>query len=122
MEEENKVISEEVKAEESNVKEEVQVVQENKRKGKKIVSKILNIFLWVIVLSWMAICLVDFFHVRNSEEPQFCLKSGTTKYDDGTVDWCNGLGYKVYIYKRDSFRAYEYGPFWSKDRSEEIKK
>ena len=49
----------------------------------------------------------------------FCIKKGTTKYDDGEVKWCLGAGYKIYDYNRTSFKAIEFGPFWSKDRSNE---
>lgn len=82
-------------------------------------SRILNVFLWIVLLAWMAICLVDFFRVRNEKKPVFCISKDTIKYDDGDVNVCLGLGYKVFDYNRDSFEAIEFGPFWSSDRSEE---
>ena len=39
------------------------------------------------------------------------------KMTDYVVIDVGGLGYKVYNYKRESYRAIEFGPFWSKDRS-----
>ena len=62
---------------------------------------------------------MDFYKTHKEEEPMFCIEKGTTKYDDGTVDWCLGAGYKIYHYKRNSFTGIEYGPFWLKDRSNE---
>ena len=81
----------------------------------------MNIVIWIILLLWMGICLTDFYNTQKEKDPMFCLKKETIKYDDGTVDSCTGLGYKIYNYKRKSFTAIEYGPFWSKDRSSERK-
>lgn len=93
-------------------------MEENKRK-KNVFGKIINILLWLILLAWMVIVLMDFFKVNNKEEARFCIDKGTTEYSDGEVSWCLGLGYKVYRYKRDCFNAIEFGPFWNKDRSVE---
>mgnify|MGYP007101850891 CR=1 FL=1 len=87
---------------------------------KSLFSRIMNVILWIVLLVWMAICLIDFYKTHQTEEPIFCLKKETIKYDDGVVRSCLGLGYKVYHYERDSFRAIEFGPFWSKDRSAEL--
>ena len=65
----------------------------------------------------MGICLIDFYNTHEEKDPMFCLKKETITYDDGNVYSCTGLGYKIYNYKRKSFTAIEYGPFWSKDRS-----
>ncbi len=86
---------------------------------KSLFNRIMNVILWIVLFVWMGICLIDFYKVHQEEDPIFCLKKETTKYDDGTVDSCLGLGYKVYRYKRTSFQGIEYGPFWSKDRSAE---
>lgn len=90
---------------------------EAKRERKETANKIINVILWIVMIAWMAMCLYDFYRVHTEKEPVFCLKKETTKYEDGNVDSCLGLGYKVYNYKRSSFRAIEFGPFWSKDRS-----
>ncbi len=90
----------------------------NKENGEKsLFSKIMNIVLWIILLAWMAIVLIDYFRVTNEKDAVFCLSKHTTKYDDGNVKVCTGLGYKVYNYNRDSFKAIEFGPFWIKDRT-----
>ena len=89
---------------------------------KSTFQKVANIVLWIILLLWMGICLIDFINVHNEDDPRFCIKSGTTQYDDGDVKWCLGLGYKIYNYNRASFNAIEFGPFWSKDRSVKAEK
>ena len=93
-----------------------------KDEKKSLFSRIVNVILWIVLIVWMGICLVDFYKTHKEEEPMFCLKKETTKYSDGTVDSCLGLGYKIYHYKRTSFNGIEYGPFWSKDRSAEESK
>lgn len=80
-------------------------------------NKIMNVILWIVLFVWMAICLIDFYNTTQEKEPIFCLKKETTKYDDGNVKSCLGLGYKVYHYNRKRLKAIEFGPFWSKDRS-----
>lgn len=89
-----------------------------KEKEPSLISKILNIVLWVILFAWMAIVLVDYFQVRNEKEPKFCwFNDKTTQYENGTVEECTGLGYKVINYNREDFKAIEFGPFWIKDRT-----
>lgn len=89
---------------------------------KRLISRIVNIVLWVILFAWMALVFVDFLHVKNEEEPQFCMwNKKTTQYSDGKVTECTGLGYKVINYKREDFNAIEFGPFWIKDRTAKTK-
>ena len=85
--------------------------------GKSTFSKVMNVILWIVLLLWMAIVLIDFYNVNKKNDPLFCLDKGTTEYKDGNVEWCLGAGYKIYRYKRDCYTAIEFGPFWSKDRS-----
>jgi hypothetical protein len=121
--------------EEKNVKEEVKEVKQEKgnktidkntlsdkelRKmygGKSTFQKVMNVVLWIILIVWMAVCLVDFYNVKQEKEPMFTFKNGTTKYSDGNVKWYLGAGYKIYKYNRSCYTAIEYGPFWSEDRS-----
>ena len=91
------------------------------KKEKSIFSRVLNVILWIILLAWMALCLIDFYNTQNNKDPMFCIKKETIKYDDGKVDSCTGLGYKIYHYNRKSYTAVEYGPFWIKDKSNESK-
>lgn len=107
---------------EVEVKEEREMAEDFKDakddKKKNTIIKILDIVLWVILIGWMVIVFMDYYRVTNEKEPKFCIKEETIQYEDGTVESCTGLGYKVYEYKRDSFKAIEFGPFWAKDRSE----
>src|SRR5574344_2162692 len=85
--------------------------------GKSTFQKVMNVVLWIILIVWMAVCLVDFYNVKQEKEPMFTFKNGTTKYSDGNVKWYLGAGYKIYKYNRSCYTAIEYGPFWSEDRS-----
>ena len=106
----------EVEAKEEN--EMAQDFKDEKKDKKNIFIKILDILLWIILIGWMAIVFMDYYRVTNEKEPKFCIKQETIQYEDGTVESCTGLGYKVYEYNRDSFDAIEFGPFWAKDRSD----
>lgn len=106
----------EVEAKEEN--EMAQDFKDEKKDKKNIFIKILDILLWIILIGWMAIVFMDYYRVTNEKEPKFCIKEETIQYEDGTVESCTGLGYKVYEYNRDSFDAIEFGPFWAKDRSD----
>lgn len=108
------------KVKEAKVEEKEDFLDEKKDKKeyeKTMFYKVSNIILWIVFIIWAAICLTDFVRVRQLKEPAFCIKKQTTQYQDGVVDSCLGVGYKVYNYKRDSYRAVEFGPFWAKDRS-----
>ena len=92
--------------------------EKNEREGKSIIGKAINAIIWVVIVIWMGICIIDFYNTREEKEPIFCFfGKETTKYKDGKVDSCTGLGYKIYNYKRQCFTGIEYGPFWSEDRS-----
>ncbi len=124
-----KQITKEVKEEPVKKEQEVKVEKkvEVKPKEKKdkyergLVYRIINIALWIVLIVWMIIVFTDYVKVRNEEEPKFCWGEKTTKYDDGIVTECKGLGYKVINYQRTSFKAIEFGPFWIKDRTAEEK-
>lgn len=97
-------------------KKEKEVVYVKEEKG--ILGTIINIALWVLLIAWMVIVLVDYFKVRDDKEPVFCWwNEKTTTYENGTVEECTGLGYKVIKYNREDFKAIEFGPFWIKDRT-----
>ena len=89
---------------------------------KEIINRIINISLWALLLTWMGICLIDFFNTKAGREPMFCIKNDTNIYADGEVDICTGLGYKVINYKRDSYKGIEYGMiFFTNDRTRDSK-
>ena len=107
--------------------EEDEELFDDKREKKQLVKsseksafgRIMNVFIFIVFFAWLGICLMDYYRTYKEEQPMFCIKEGTTKYDDGTVDWCLGAGYKIYHYNRENFTGIEYGPFWSEDRSSE---
>jgi hypothetical protein len=111
-----------VNEEETIVKEET-LNKEKKKKDngeKSLFSRIMNIVLWVILFAWMAIVLVDFIEVRKENDPKFCfINNHTITYDDGSVEECYGLGYKVIKYNRESLKAIEFGPFWISEKTPE---
>lgn len=96
--------------------------KKKEKNEKSLFSRIMNVILWIILFAWMIIVVIDFVHVRNEEEPQFCWGEKVTKYDDGTVTERTGLGYKVISYNRESLKAIEFGPFWISDRTAEDNK
>jgi len=94
--------------------EQINIVEETKQeKTKRIAKKVWDIVFWVGIVVLAIIWLTDFIQVQNEEEPKFCLVNKTHKFEDGTVDECVGLGYKVYIYNRDSIsNARQFSPFF----------
>ena len=109
---------------EKEVKEKEEVVDEDFKDVKKAnkknpVLRIISIILWVLILAWLVVVIFDFYKVSQEEDPVFCISKETITYDDGTVDLCTGLGYKVYNYHRSSINGYEFGPFWIEERTEQ---
>ncbi len=128
---EEETVEPEVEEETETQEEKEETVTEKKepkkerpeREGRSILSRVLNILLWIVLFAWMALVVIDYFHVQNQEKPQFCwFNEHTTSYNDGSVTECTGLGYKVINYDRTSFKAIEFGPFWIKDRTAEENK
>ena len=93
-----------------------------KKEGRSTLFKTLNIILWTVIIAWVALVVIDYFRVRDEKKPLFCwFNETTTTYENGTVDECIGLGYKVIKYNREDFKAIEFGPFWIEDRTKESK-
>lgn len=90
-----------------------------KANKKNPVLKVISIILWLLILAWLVVVIFDFYKVSQEEDPVFCISKETITYDDGTVDLCTGLGYKVYNYHRSSISGYEFGPFWIEERTEQ---
>ena len=84
---------------------------------KLLLNKIITIILWLLIALWITFCIIDFVKTENHKKPIFCINEKTIEYKDGIVYSCTGLGYKIYHYNRASFTGIEYGPFWLKDRS-----
>lgn len=98
--------------------EKTKKAEEKESTVKTVFKKVWNIVVWIILAIWVIIVIIDFFQVKSEKDPKFCWFNETTSnYSDGTVTECTGLGYKVIKYERESFDAYEFGPFWIKDQS-----
>lgn len=107
---------------EENFEEMLDIKKKDLKKEKSIISRIINIFIWIILIAWMAIVVTDYLQIKKDKEPRFCwFNNKTTEYSDGVVTECTGLGYKVINYKRASMNATEFGPFWTKDRTKDNK-
>ena len=104
------------------VSEEVLDIKPEEEKKNNIFIKVLDIVLWVVLIAWMIIVVIDYVRTINSKEPIFCIKEEVIEYQDGTVNSCTGAGYKVYEYNRESYQAIEFGPFWKKVRNDELRK
>lgn len=89
--------------------------------GKSIVSKVINTIIWIVLIFWMITVITDYINVKKEKDPIFCWGEKTTEYSDGNVVQCTGLGYKVYKYNRETLKAIEFGPLWTKDRTANIK-
>ena len=50
----------------------------------------------------MFVWIFDFVCTVQDKDPKFCISKKTHEFDDGTVDSCVGLGYKIYNYDRES--------------------
>lgn len=84
---------------------------------KKNLILILKITIIVCIFCWIVMVFTDYFRVRQTKEPVFCLSKTEQKYNDGTTTICTGLGYKVIKYNRDCLNASEFGPFIIKERT-----
>ncbi len=93
-----------------------------KKKRSGLLKIIGNVLFWVIIVVLFATWITDFVKTRNSEKPIFCVKRIEHKFDDGTVDECVGLGYKVYTYHRDSIKIKsQFSPFFIGMEKQEVK-
>lgn len=98
-------------------------VIENKPKKKKHPIKIIiNIFMWIVVLGWAGMLIYDFISTLSGKNPTFCLENTTEKVTDGTIETCEGVGYKVYKYNYGGQGYIEFVPFFQKPKTyEEVK-
>jgi len=93
-----------------------------KKEGRSILFIIFNIVFWIVIFAWASLVVIDYLRVRDEKEPFFCwFDKNTTTYENGTVDSCTGLGYKVIKYNREDFKAVEFGPFWISDKTADNK-
>lgn len=97
----------------TETKEKVNTAVEVKKEKRNIGKLVFDIVFWVGLTVLAVIWLTDFIKVQNEEKPVFCLVQKTHEFEDGTVDECIGLGYKIYEYNRDSIsNARQFSPFF----------
>ena len=96
-------------------KEVVVTKEENKKAWKEILLKVWDIAFWVLFIAIALTWVTDYFRVRADKDPQFCLAKKTKQFEDGTVETCTGVGYKIYSYNRESLdTGVEFVPFFVK--------
>lgn len=79
----------------------------------------------LFIIFWLFIVVVDFSNVKKEQGPSFCFHHKIHTYEDGTVEECLGMGYKVFTYQRESIHDLaEMVPSWQmpKESYENIKK
>lgn len=92
-----------------------------KEKSKRLVniifSKLFSFIFSILIIGWIAICLIDFFKVQDGKNPIFCLKTETIKLNEGSIEKCLGAGYKILNFEKDDSCHVKltFGPFWLKD-------
>ena len=78
---------------------------------------IINLILILILIFWLSLILTDYLRTVNSKDPLFCyFNKKDIEYENGKVEECTGLGYKVIKYDLDENKRYELGPFWISNR------
>ena len=89
------------------------VIEKKNTEKKSIAKKIFDVVFWVVIIGLAIIWVTDFINVQNDKDPIFCISQKTHTFDDGTVEECVGLGYKVYDYNRTSLSSgRQFGPFF----------
>jgi len=80
---------------------------------RKLIRIVFDIIFWIVIICLLIIWLTDFINVQNDKDPVFCISRKTHVFDDGTVEECVGLGYKIYDYNRTSLsKSRQFGPFF----------
>ena len=99
------------------------VDEKDKKKTKKkkhIIVSVFNFILTIQIIGVVGMAVIDFINVNQEKEPMFCIKKEVINHEDGTVDVCTGVGYKVYQYKRESIKGSEFGPFWIEEKTKPL--
>lgn len=111
-------VKEEVEVNEKDM--DTSIAEESKEEWKEIGRKIWDIVFWIVFAIVALTWVVDFFRVSDRKDPMFCLSKKTHTFEDGTVEQCTGLGYKVYEYNRASLDSgIQFGPFFIKMKQPE---
>lgn len=80
---------------------------------KSVGHKIFDVIFWICIALLAFIWIFDFIQVKDGKDPKFCIKTELHEYEDGTVNECDGLGYKVFKYNRTSINIdTQFSPFF----------
>ena len=79
---------------------------------RKILNGIFCILYTLVATTW----IIDFVNVKIDNDPFFCINLNEKNYDDGNVLKCNGLGYVIRRYNRDSLtKGYTFENYFGKE-------
>ncbi len=90
----------------------------------KVFKKIISILFTIVLVAWIGLIIFDFIRCGHKDDngviqkPLIVIKETKYNYDDGFTTEYMSLGYKYIEYNRNSLRAYEFGPFWLKIRTQ----
>jgi len=80
----------------------------------KLAKKIIGTAVTVAILIFVGIMIWDYINFTGEKEMKFCLEEGRTEargFD--YVEYCNGFGYKAFIYYTNgNVSRKAFGPFW----------
>lgn len=79
---------------------------------------IIKVVVLSVIIIWVICFGIDLIRARQNKWPLFCVKESIKNYEDGTVEICTGVGYKMYKYKRSSIPVtVQFGPFFMEERT-----
>jgi hypothetical protein len=84
--------------------------------------KVLLVIILILFGIWAFIVYTDYSRVREQKDPKYCFwKEETKEFENGTIESCKGLGYKVVNYEKlsdnGSEKVYEFIPIWVKTKT-----
>ncbi len=82
-------------------------------------SKFIKYCISLIIIAWGFLVIIDYYMTKHDKDPLFCVSNVVIEEEDGYVTVCKGLGYKYYLYKKDSYSLKKFVPFWIKDSGED---
>lgn len=87
-------------------------------KKKSPLGKIIFVIIVLLFIGWAYIVYVDHELVVSGKEPKYCFwPQETKKLENGTIEECHGLLYKVVKYRKGDESLNEFSPIWIKTRS-----
>ena len=87
-------------------------------KKKSPLGKIIFVIILLLFGVWAYMVYVDHELVTKGEEPKYCFWPQETKtYENGTIEECYGLLYKVIKYRKEGESLDELVPIWVETRS-----